>query len=334
MAETSEIFTDAAYEVLIQAHDESRQTGHQYVGPEQLLVGLLIAGAGPAREAFQTLEISVERTREGIRQLVGIGVGLVPNRIPYTHKLQRILDFGYGLAKQMGYERAAPEHLVLGLTQEGDGVVARVLKQMGCSLMQIQTELLPHMPPILTEKSTSTRLYESLSTWLEPYSIGRVWRPIQEIRVVTGDLIVGDVLFCLDPKQCEQMLPDMVIQVCTKNRTPAIVRAKLQFLLSVGIRIGILLDPSGQRAEVHRLDQDPEVFGEGEILKLPELLPGWGVSLDKLWLSPKLELPAPEEKAQGDLETTEPDLIPSVEPEVELTDPDQASEPTDEDPDL
>ncbi len=332
MAETSEIFTDAAYEVLIQAHDESRQTGHQYVGPEQLLVGLLIAGAGPAREAFQTLGISVDRTREGIRQLVGMGVGLVPNRIPYTHKLQRILDFGYGLAKQMGYERAAPEHLVLGLTQEGDGVVARVLKQMGCSLMQIQMELLPRMPPILTEKSTSTRIYESLSTWLEPYGIGRVWRPIQEIRVVTGDLIVGDVLFCLDPKQSEQMLPDMVIQVCTKHRTPAIVRAKLQFLLSVGIRAGILLDPSRQQVEVHRLDQEPQVFTEGEILKLPELLPGWGVSLNKLWPPSKLELPAAAEKAQDELDITEPDLIPSGEPEA--PEPDLApEEPPEEEPD-
>lgn len=319
MAETSEIFTDAAYQVLIQAHDESRQTGHQYVGPEQLLVGLLVAGAGPTAEVFRTLGISVEETRKTVRQLVGRGVGLVPNRIPYTHKLQRILDFGYGLARQMGYPQAAPEHLVLGLTQEGDGVVARVLKQMGYSLIQIQTELLPHMPAILTGKSTSTRVYESLSTWLEPYSMGRIWRPLQEIRVVTGDLIVGDVLFCLDPKQSEQLVPDMVIQICSSQRTPAIVRAKLGFLLAVGVKVGVLLDSAERRAEVYRPDQDPHLFSDGETLTVPDLLPGWGVPLDKLWPPPKLD--PPESKA---IEAADPP------PQQQPPPPDDLSEPPSE----
>lgn len=303
MAETSALYSDAAQQVLLRAHHESRCTGHHYVGPEHLLVGLLLAGEGPVQETAQRLGISVDATRLLVKQLVGVGTGLVPSHIPYTHKLQRILSFGYGLARQMGCERAAPEHLMLGLTQEGDAVVARVLQQMGSGLRQVQTELMPRMSMIVTEKSIATRLYESLYTWLEPYNLGRVWRPVQEIRVMTGDLILGDVLFCLDPRQSEQALPDMVVLVCSEIRTADRVRAKLQFLLTVGVRVGVLLDPETHRAEVLRSGQDPELFGDQDRLILTDLLPGWELPLDSLWPSSPLTRPRLEERPGEKLES-------------------------------
>jgi Uma2 family endonuclease len=57
----------------------------------------------------------------------------------------------------------------------------------------------------------------------------------------------------------------------------------LQRYLELGAQIGILIDPDTHTLSVHRLGDDPEVLRNGDVLKLPELLPGWEVAIADLW---------------------------------------------------
>jgi ATP-dependent Clp protease ATP-binding subunit ClpC len=126
-----ERFTDRARRVVVLAQEESRLLGHNYIGTEHLLLGLLAERAGVAARALQSLDITLDAAREQVKEIIGPGAQEPRGHIPFTPRAKKILELSLREALKLGSEVIGTEHLLLGLVDEGAGVGAQILDRLG-----------------------------------------------------------------------------------------------------------------------------------------------------------------------------------------------------------
>lgn len=111
-----ERFTDRARRVVVLAQDESNLLGHDYIGTEHLLLGLIAEGDGIAGKALTDLGLSLESVREAVEHVVGRGDGVPSGQhIPFTKNGKNVLEQGLRQALFLGHSYIGTEHLLLGL---------------------------------------------------------------------------------------------------------------------------------------------------------------------------------------------------------------------------
>jgi prophage maintenance system killer protein len=137
-----ERFTDRARRAVILAQDEARELGHGSVGPEHVLLGLLAVGGGIAAEALESLDISLEQTRDRVQEIAGHGQDAPAGAIPFTPPARRLPEGALREAQRLGYDYVGTEHLLLALLVEGDGVAAQVLAAQGTDHAQVRERVL------------------------------------------------------------------------------------------------------------------------------------------------------------------------------------------------
>ncbi|MEX0659346.1 MAG: Clp protease N-terminal domain-containing protein, partial [Egibacteraceae bacterium] len=136
-----ERFTDRARRVLVFAEDEARMFTHDYIGTEHLLLGILHEGEGVAAMALESLGISLEAVREHVDETVGRGDGPMPEHRPFSPRAKKTLEQSLREATNLGHDYIGTEHLLLGLTREGEGVAAQVLATLGADPPKVRTEV-------------------------------------------------------------------------------------------------------------------------------------------------------------------------------------------------
>ena len=138
-----ERFTDRARASLSYAQDEARELGHDFIGTEHLLLGLLREGEGVAAKALEALGVSLEETRERVAEMIGTGSASDPaGSPPFTPRAKKVLELSLREALQIGHNYIGTEHLLLGLVREGDGVAARVLVASGADLARVRQQVM------------------------------------------------------------------------------------------------------------------------------------------------------------------------------------------------
>ena len=135
-------FTERAQRALIYSQEEARNLGHNYVGTEHLLLGLLREGEGAAAKVLKSLGTDIEKIREQIESLVGKGNYNFTEGFGYTPRTKRIMELSFHEARNLGHNYVGTEHLLLALIREGEGVAARVLKDSGVDLQQAREQIL------------------------------------------------------------------------------------------------------------------------------------------------------------------------------------------------
>jgi ATP-dependent Clp protease ATP-binding subunit ClpA len=128
-----ERFTDQARQVVVQAQEEARTLGHNYIGTEHILLGLLSEPEGLAAQALSSLEISRDAAREQVVEIVGTGAGQKSGHIPFTPRTKKVLELSLREAQRLGDDHIGTEHILLGLAREGDSVGAQVLERQGAN---------------------------------------------------------------------------------------------------------------------------------------------------------------------------------------------------------
>jgi ATP-dependent Clp protease ATP-binding subunit ClpC len=128
-----ERFTDQARRVVVQAQEEARTLGHNYIGTEHMLLGLLSEPEGLAARALSSLEISLDAVREQVVEIVGTGAGQQSGHIPFTPRTKKVLELSLREAQRLGDDHIGTEHILLGLAREGDGVGAQILERQGAN---------------------------------------------------------------------------------------------------------------------------------------------------------------------------------------------------------
>ncbi|CAL9113655.1 unnamed protein product [Musa textilis] len=135
-----ERFTEKAIKVIMLAQEEARRLGHNFVGTEQILLGLIGEGTGIAAKVLKSMGINLKDARVEVEKIIGRGSGFVAVEIPFTPRAKRVLELSLEEARQLGHNYIGSEHLLLGLLREGEGVAARVLESLGADPSNIRTQ--------------------------------------------------------------------------------------------------------------------------------------------------------------------------------------------------
>lgn len=137
-----ERFTEKAIKVVMLSQEESRRLGHNFVGTEQILLGLIGENGGVAYKVLRSLGVTLREARTEVERIIGRGSGFVAVEIPFTPRAKRVLEIAIEEARDLGHGYIGTEHILLALLEEEVGVGVRVLQQLGLEISQIRTEVL------------------------------------------------------------------------------------------------------------------------------------------------------------------------------------------------
>src|SRR5438067_2170540 len=143
-------FTPRAQQTLMLARKEAARFNHNFVGTEHLLLGLILLGQGTAVAVLGRMGLNLETVRQEVEKQVGTGPDqkMVGN-IPYTPRVKKVLALAVKEAAALNHTYVGTEHLLLGLLREGDGVAARVLKNLDVDIEATRQEILKELDPNL-----------------------------------------------------------------------------------------------------------------------------------------------------------------------------------------
>lgn len=137
-----ERFTEKAIKVIMLSQEEARRLGHNFVGTEQILLGLIAEGTGVAAQSLKELNVRLKPARQKVEEIIGRGSGFVPAEIPFTPRAKRVLELSWDEARQLGHNYIGTEHLLLGLIREGEGVAIRVLEALEVDVSKVRSTVI------------------------------------------------------------------------------------------------------------------------------------------------------------------------------------------------
>jgi ATP-dependent Clp protease ATP-binding subunit ClpC len=141
-------FTPRAQQVLQLARKEADRFNHGYVGTEHLLLGLIALGQGVAVNVLQRMGVDLETVRLEVEKAVGVGPETkTVGNVPFTPRVKKVLALAGSEARNLNHSYVGTEHILLGLLREGEGVAARVLKNLNVDLEKTRVEIMKELDP-------------------------------------------------------------------------------------------------------------------------------------------------------------------------------------------
>ena len=134
-------FTERAQKVLMLAAQEAQRLGHDYLGTEHLLLGLIGEGEGVAAKALASINIQLAGVRQQVETVIGRG-NSQKQQPSYTPRSKKVIELAVEEAQQLGHNYIGTEHLLLGMIREGEGVAAQVLEQMGADINMVRQRVI------------------------------------------------------------------------------------------------------------------------------------------------------------------------------------------------
>ncbi|NLJ81226.1 MAG: ATP-dependent Clp protease ATP-binding subunit [Firmicutes bacterium] len=150
-------FTERAQRVIILSQEEARRLGHNVVGTEHILLGLIAEGSDVAAKALLSLGVSIDQVRNEVERMVGRGGQPTQGQIGFTPRSKRVLELAFDEARRLGHTYIGTEHLLLGLVREGEGVAAQVLHNLGADLDRVRTQVTGQMGSGASGKARAPR---------------------------------------------------------------------------------------------------------------------------------------------------------------------------------
>ena len=143
-------FTPRAQQVLALARKEASRLRQNYVGTEHLLMGLLELGQGVAVNVLHKMGLDIDTVHTAIEKYVS-GSTNAPTpgtgEIPFTPRVKKVLALAAKEAKALHHSYIGTEHILLGLLREGEGVAARILKNLNVDIDVCRREILIELDP-------------------------------------------------------------------------------------------------------------------------------------------------------------------------------------------
>src|SRR4051812_32454242 len=129
-------FTEHVRTALAVAREEASRLGHEYVGTEHMLLGLLRAGDGVAVTMLGNLNVPLDEVRNRIESMVrrGHGGSTRGPDLPYTSRAKKVLELAMNEARVEKHSYVGTEHLLLGMLVEAKGITAQVLTSFGVTI--------------------------------------------------------------------------------------------------------------------------------------------------------------------------------------------------------
>ena len=136
-------FTNSAEKALELSGELAADFGHNYIGTEHILYGLVKEGSGVASQVLNLQEVTPENIEEEIEALVGKGTP-IQNRqeIGFTPRSKRVIENAFLEARKFGSEFIGTEHLLIGIMREGDSIAVRIMLDLGVNPQKLYNEII------------------------------------------------------------------------------------------------------------------------------------------------------------------------------------------------
>lgn len=137
-----EQFSDPARRVIVLAQEEARSFDHAYVGTEHLLLGLITEGQNIAARVLNAVGITAPAVKDLIMEIIGRGKGGTSGAsIPFTPRAKSTFEYAWGESRARGAEQVRPEHLLLGVLNDRDGVGGQIITKLAADIDQVRRKL-------------------------------------------------------------------------------------------------------------------------------------------------------------------------------------------------
>ena len=135
-------FTSRAKKAIECAQEEAISLGHNYVGSEHILYGLIKEGAGVASKVLSNQGITENDIETKIIEMIGKEVITSNEALGFTPRSKRVIENSFIEAKKLGYDYIGTEHLLMGILREGDSIAVRIMIELNVDLPKIYNEII------------------------------------------------------------------------------------------------------------------------------------------------------------------------------------------------
>ena len=245
-----ERFTEKAIKVIMLAQEEARRLGHNFVGTEQILLGLVGEGTGIASKVLKSMGVNLKDARIEVEKIIGRGSGFVAVEIPFTPRAKRVLELSLEEARQLGHNYIGTEHLLLGLIRESEGVAARVLENLALDLSKIRTQIIRLLGDT-SETTTGSSQTKGKTPTLEEFGsnltqkaaegkldpvIGR-YKEIERVIQILGRRTKNNPILIGEPGVGKTAIAEGLAQRITSRDVPDILEDKRVVTLDIGLLV-------------------------------------------------------------------------------------------------
>ena len=150
-------FTNRAEKAIQIANEIAANLGHDYIGTEHLLYGLVEEGTGIASKVLQNQGMTSDKILDEIEELIGRSEEEIDEPMGFTPRTKRVIENAFLEAKKMGNEYIGTEHLLIGIMVEGDSVAVRIMMDLGINPQKLYNEIVKVLKEGESDSSTSTR---------------------------------------------------------------------------------------------------------------------------------------------------------------------------------
>jgi len=144
-----ERFTEKALRVILLAQEEARRSGHNFVGTEQIVLGLIGEGSGIGSKALRNAGVKLIDARREVERLIGKGTGFVAVEIPFTPRAKNILEQSLQQARAFNHSYIGTEHMLLALLEDTEGVAVQLLTNLEVDINKVRRVLLAEVGQIV-----------------------------------------------------------------------------------------------------------------------------------------------------------------------------------------
>jgi ATP-dependent Clp protease ATP-binding subunit ClpC len=137
-----ERFTESARRVVVASQEESRALGHDYIGTEHLLLGILRSESRITGEVLGGAGITLEGARAEVERTVGRGSAALVGQIPFTPRAKKVMELALREALALGHNHIEPAHLLLALLHGENSVAVTIVASLGGNPEQMRGEIL------------------------------------------------------------------------------------------------------------------------------------------------------------------------------------------------
>jgi len=144
-------------------------------------------------------------------------------------------------------------------------------------------------PSDIVSSEISSILIRLLGNWVYPRRLGRVFDSAGGFIMPDTNVKAPDVSFVRaarlrqSPRYFGELVPDLVVEIKSQNDRIKLIETKVLKFIELGAIVGILIDPDEETVTIYRSTGEPTVLGNGDILTLAELFPGWELPVSELW---------------------------------------------------